>query len=329
VFNYWNEVQNVSYFKLKRTLRNFVSLCETLRNNFLVPLRLRKKKNMLKIGKYNSLTILRDTKVGLFLGNPEKDPEGIHDVLLPNKYVPNEFEIGEELIVFVYLDHEQRPVATTLEPYILLNEFALLRVNYINQVGAFMDWGMEKDILVPFKEQARPMEKGKRYLVYLYMDEKTNRLVASSKTNQFLNNDDLTVENGEEVELIVSHITEIGINVIINEKHKGLLYKDEVYDDAIRTGDRMRGFIKNIRPDNKIDVSLQKQGYESIEPNAEKILDELRASRGFLRLNDNSHPEDIKTVLKMSKKTFKKAIGALYKEKLIEIKEDGIYLVKE
>jgi len=284
---------------------------------------------MLKIGKYNSLTILRDTKVGLFLGNPEKDPEGIHDVLLPNKYVPNEFEIGEELIVFVYLDHEQRPVATTLEPYILLNEFALLRVNYINQVGAFMDWGMEKDILVPFKEQARPMEKGKRYLVYLYMDEKTNRLVASSKTNQFLNNDDLTVENGEEVELIVSHITEIGINVIINEKHKGLLYKDEVYDDAIRTGDRMRGFIKNIRPDNKIDVSLQKQGYESIEPNAEKILGELRASRGFLRLNDNSHPEDIKTVLKMSKKTFKKAIGALYKEKLIEIKEDGIYLVKE
>jgi len=292
-------------------------------------LRLRKKKKMLKIGKYNSLTILRDTKVGLFLGNLEKDPEGIHDVLLPNKYVPNEFEIGEELIVFVYLDHEQRPVATTLEPYILLNEFALLRVNYINQVGAFMDWGMEKDILVPFKEQARPMEKGKRYLVYLYMDEKTNRLVASSKTNQFLNNDDLTVGNGEEVELIVSHITEIGINVIINEKHKGLLYKDEVYDDAIRTGDRMRGFIKNIRPDNKIDVSLQKQGYESIEPNAEKILDELRASRGFLRLNDNSHPEDIKTVLKMSKKTFKKAIGALYKEKLIEIKEDGIYLIKE
>jgi len=292
-------------------------------------LRLRKKKKMLKIGKYNSLKILRDTKVGLFLGDPEKDHEGIHDVLLPNKYVPNEFEIGEELIVFVYLDHEQRPVATTLEPYILLNEFALLRVNYINQVGAFMDWGMEKDILVPFKEQARPMEKGKRYLVYLYNDEKTNRLVASSKTNQFLNNETLTVEKGEEVELIVSHITEIGINVIINEKHKGLLYKDEVYDDSIRTGDRMRGYIKNIRPDNKIDVSLQKQGYESIEPNAEKILDELRASRGFLRLNDNSHPEDIKTVLKMSKKTFKKAIGALYKEKLIEIKEDGIYLVKE
>ena len=284
---------------------------------------------MLKIGKYNNLTILRDTKVGLFLGDPENDPEGIHDVLLPNKYVPNEFEIGEEIVVFVYLDHEQRPVATTLEPYILLNEFALLRVNYVNKIGAFMDWGMEKDILVPFKEQARPMEKGKRYLVYLYMDPKTNRLVASSKTNQFLSNEEIALEKGEEVDLIVSHITEIGINVIINEKHKGLLYKDEVYDDSIRTGDRMRGYIKNIRPDHKIDVALQKQGYESVEPNAEKILDELRASRGFLRLNDNSHPEDIKTVLKMSKKTFKKAIGALYKEKLIEIKEDGIYLVKE
>ena len=282
---------------------------------------------MLEIGKYNTLTILRDTKVGLFLGDPENDPEGIHDVLLPNKYVPKEFEIGEELIVFVYLDHEQRPVATTLVPYILLNEFALLRVNYINNVGAFMDWGMEKDILVPFKEQARPMEKGKRYLVYLYLDKQTNRLVASSKTNQFLNNDQLTVEKGEEVDLIVSHITDMGINVIINERHKGLLYKDEVYDDAIRTGDRMRGYIKNIRPDNKIDVALQVQGFESIEPNAEIILNELRANRGFLRLNDNSHPEDIKTVLKMSKKSFKKAIGSLYKEKLIEIKEDGIYLI--
>ena len=274
----------------------------------------------MKIGQYNSLKIDRDTQVGLFL------TDGKDDVLLPNKYVPNVWEIGEEIIVFVYLDHEQRPVATTLEPYILLNEFALLRVNYVNQVGAFMDWGMEKDILVPFKEQARPMEKGKRYLVYLYMDEKTNRLVASSKTNQFLNNDELTVENGEEVELIVSHITEVGINVIINEKHKGLLYKDQVYDD-IRTGDRLRGYIKTIRPDNKIDVTLQIQGYQAIEPNAEKILSELRASRGFLRLNDDSHPEDIKTVLKMSKKTFKKAIGALYKDKLIEIKEDGIYLL--
>ncbi len=279
---------------------------------------------MLNIGQHNTLTILRDTKVGLFLGNGNE----VDDVLLPNKYVPKVFEIGEEIAVFVYLDHEERPVATTLVPYIFLNEFALLRVNFTNQVGAFMDWGMEKDILVPFKEQARPMEKGKRYLVYLYLDEKTNRLVASSKTNQFLDNENITVENGDEVDLIISHITDIGINVIINQKHKGLVYNDEVYDDAIRTGDRMIGYIKNVREDGKIDVSLQKLGYQNVEPNAELILDELRASKGFLRLSDNSSPEDIKTVLKMSKKTFKKAIGLLYKEKLIEIKDDGIYLVK-
>ncbi len=276
----------------------------------------------MEIGHYNTLKIARDTKVGLFL------TDGKEDVLLPLKYIPKEYKIDDEIIVFVYLDHEERPVATTLEPYILLDEFGLLRVNYVNKFGAFLDWGLEKDIFVPFKEQARPMEKGKRYLVFAYMDEKTNRIVASSKTNQFLNNENITVQIGEEVDLIISHITDLGINVIINDIHKGLLYKDQVYDD-IRTGDRMKGFIKTIRPDNKIDVSLQKLGYENIEPNAEKILDELRASKGFLKLNDTSDPDDIKTVLKMSKKTFKKAIGALYKEKRIEIKDDGIYLVKE
>ena len=275
---------------------------------------------MIDIGRFNILKIARATKVGLYL------TDGENDVLLPNKYVPKEYEIDQELEVFVYLDHEERPVATTLEPYIFLNEFALLRVNYTNQFGAFMDWGMEKDLFVPFKEQARPMEQGKRYLVYMYIDEKTKRLVASSKTNQFLDNKDITVEVGEEVDLIVSHITEVGINVIINEKHKGLLYKNEVYDD-LRTGDRIIGYIKNIRPDCKIDVSATKLGFDKVEPSAQYILDELKASRGFLRLNDDSHPEDIKTVLKMSKKTFKKAIGTLYKQKLIDIKEDGIYLL--
>ncbi len=280
---------------------------------------------MIEIGKYNTLSILRDTNVGLYLGTPDTDEA----VLLPNKYVPKQFEIGDEITVFIYLDHEERPVATTLQPYIQLHEFALLRVNHINQVGAFLDWGLEKDIFVPFKEQARPMEKGKRYLIYLYIDPKTNRLVGSSKTNQFLNNENITVSQFEEVDLIVSHITEIGINVIINEKHKGLVYKDEVYDDSIRTGDRMIGYIKTIRPDNKIDVSLQKLGFENIEHNAQVILDELKASRGFLRLNDDSHPEDIKTILKMSKKSFKKAVGTLYKNKLITLRDNGIYLVTE
>ena len=275
---------------------------------------------MIEIGKYNTLKIARATKVGLYLTDSETD------ILLPNKYVPKEYEIGGEIAVFVYLDHEERPVATTLEPYIFLNEFALLRVNYTNKFGAFMNWGMEKDLFVPFKEQARPMEQGKRYLVYMYLDEKTNRLVGSSKTNQFLNNDEITVEVGEEVDLIVSHITDVGINVIINEKHKGLLYKNEVFED-LRTGDRIVGYIKTIRPDGKIDVSRQPFGMERIDASAQAILDELKASRGFLRLNDDSHPEDIKTVLQMSKKTFKKAIGTLYKQKLIDIKEDGIYLL--
>ncbi|MCW4467972.1 S1-like domain-containing RNA-binding protein [Flavobacterium sp. MFBS3-15] len=277
---------------------------------------------MIQIGKYNTLKIARDTKVGLYL------TDGTEDILLPNKYVPKEFEVGQELIVFVYLDHEERKVATTLEPYILLNEFALLRVNYVNKFGAFLDWGLEKDLFVPFREQARPMEKGKRYLVFMYIDHETQRLAATSKINQFLDNSELTVAEGDEVNLIVSHITEKGINVIINELYKGLVYKNEVYDD-LRTGDRITGYIKTIRPDNKIDVTLRQQGAAAIEPDAETVLDELRASRGFLRLNDDSHPEDIKTVLKMSKKSFKKAIGALYKQKLIEIKEDGIYLVKE
>lgn len=275
---------------------------------------------MIEIGKYNTLTIARSTNVGLFL------TDGTSDVLLPTKYVPTNFEIDAEIEVFVYLDHEERPVATTLHPYIYLNEFALLKVNYTNSFGAFMDWGLEKDLFVPFKEQARPMETGKRYLIFMHLDDKTNRLVGSSRTNKFLQNDNLTVQVGDEVDLIVSHITEVGINVIINELHKGLLYTNEVYED-LRTGDRVIGYIKFIRPDGKIDVSRNPIGVEVIEPSAEKIMVELKSNNGFLGLNDASHPEEIKTVLKMSKKVFKKAVGSLYKQKLIRIEEDGIYLV--
>ena len=278
---------------------------------------------MLQIGQYNTLKILRNTKVGLFLGDGVEEQ---NDVLLPNKYVPREYAIGDELTVFVYLDHEERPVATTLKPYIKLNEFAHLKVNYINKFGAFMNWGLEKDLFVPFKEQARPMEEGKRYLVYCFMDEKTNRLVGSSKTQQFLSNEEIDLENGEEVNVIVSHITEAGINVIINEKYKGLAYKNEVFEE-VKPGLKMKAYIKNVRPDGKIDVSLRKLGVEAIEPSAQQILDELKSNKGFLGLHDNSNPEDIRTVLKMSKKVFKKAVGNLYRQKLIEIKEDGIYLI--
>jgi hypothetical protein len=275
---------------------------------------------MLQIGVYHTLKIDRETKVGLFLTN------GKDDVLLPNKYVPNDFTIGEDLTVFVYLDHEERPVATTLKPFISLNSFAVLKVSYINTFGAFLNWGMEKDLFVPFKEQARPMEKDKRYIVTMYLDKQTGRLAASSKINQFLDKEPLDIEVGQEVDLMVSHITEIGINVIINGKFRGLAYQNEVFE-TVSPGYKTKGYIKTIRPDGKIDVSFQKQGFEAIDDSAQQVLEALKQNDGVLRLNDNSHPEEIKSVLKMSKKTFKKAIGSLYKQKLIDINNEGIQLV--
>ena len=275
---------------------------------------------MLKIGEYHTLKIDRETKVGLFLVN-ETD-----DVLLPNKYVPNDYKIGDDLTVFVYLDHEERPVATTLKPFITLNSFAVLKVNYINKFGAFLNWGMEKDLFVPFKEQARPMEKDKRYIVTMYLDKQTGRLAASSKINQFLDKEPLDVEVGQEVDLMVSHITEIGINVIINGKFRGLAYQNEVFE-TVSPGYKTKGYIKTIRPDGKIDVSFQKQGFEAIDDFSQQVLEALKQNDGVLRLNDNSHPEEIKSVMKMSKKTFKKAIGSLYKQKLIDINNEGIQLL--
>jgi predicted RNA-binding protein (virulence factor B family) len=275
---------------------------------------------MLQIGVYHTLKIDRETKVGLFLTN------GKDDVLLPNKYVPNDFTIGEDLTVFVYLDHEERPVATTLKPFISLNSFAVLKVSYINKFGAFLNWGMEKDLFAPFKEQALPMEKDNRYIVTMYLDKQTGRLAASSKINQFLDKEPLDIEVGQEVDLMVSHITEIGINVIINGKFRGLAYQNEVFE-TVSPGYKTKGYIKTIRPDGKIDVSFQKQGFEAIDDSAQQVLEALKQNDGVLRLNDNSHPEEIKSVLKMSKKTFKKAIGSLYKQKLININNEGIQLV--
>src|SRR5690606_39172507 len=187
---------------------------------------------MIAIGQYNTLKIARFTSVGAYL------TDGEQDILLPTKYLTRDLAVDQEVEVFVYLDQEERPVATTLEPKIYLHEFALLKVNFVNQYGAFLDMGLEKDLFVPFREQARPMEANKRYLVYMYLDEKTNRLVGSSKLNQFLNQTPAPYQSGEEVDLIVSHITDSGINVIINEQHKGLMYKNEVFED-LRTGDRI------------------------------------------------------------------------------------------
>jgi predicted RNA-binding protein (virulence factor B family) len=278
---------------------------------------------MIEIGKFNTLIILRETDPGLYLAEEEKSEEVI---LLPHKYKPEQFEIGDQIRVFVYLDNEERPIATTLEPYVQLNQFAYLNCADVNKFGAFMDWGLEKQLFVPFKEQARPMKVGNWYIVYLYIDDKTSRLVGSSKTNQFLQNEKLTVKRFDEVDILATHLTEKGANVIINGLHKGLIYRDDIFED-IRTGDRIKAYINKIRNDNKIDVVLQTPGYKSIEPNAQYILNEMKSAGGFLPLHDKSTPDEIKDELGISKKSFKKAIGNLFKNKQILIKDDGIELL--
>jgi len=278
---------------------------------------------MIEIGVYHTLSILRSTDPGLFLGDDDEN-----EVLLPNRYVPESFNIGDKIEVFVYLDNEERPVATTTKPYITKGDFALLRCNQVTKFGAFMDWGLVKQLFCPFKEQVFKMKEGNWYLVHCYEDKETNRLAASSKTNSFLDNKNLTVKMFDEVDLIVSHPSDKGMNVIVNKKHLGLIYKEDLFAD-IYVGDKLKGVVKKVRPDNKLDISLGQIGYRNIEPNSEIILNSLKDHEGYLALNDSSSPEDIKEQLQMSKKNFKKAIGNLYKQKLIKITDDGIYLLKE
>ena len=276
---------------------------------------------MITLGQVNTLEILRETDHGAYLIDDEDN-----QVLLPNRYVPETFKIWDKIDVFVYLDNEERPVATTDMPFIKRDDFALLRCNQVTDYGAFLDWGLVKELFCPFSEQAFKMKPGGWYLVHCYLDEKTNRLVASSKTNRFLDNKELTVKEFDEVDLIVSHPSEIGMNVIVNKKHIGLIYKDNIFSD-ISVGDRLKGVVKKVRLGNKLDIALGQIGYRNIEPNAERILQELQDNSGFLNLNDKSSPDAIKDTLQMSKKNFKKAIGTLYKNRQIEIKSDGIYIV--
>ncbi|QFZ55742.1 GntR family transcriptional regulator [Oceanihabitans sp. IOP_32] len=276
---------------------------------------------MIKLGEINTLEILRESEHGVYLIDNDDN-----QVLLPNRYVPETFKIYDKLDVFVYLDNEERPVASTDFPYITKGDFALLRCNQVTEHGAFLDWGLVKELFCPFQEQAFKMKPSGWYLVHCYLDEKTNRLVASSKTNRFLDNNELTVAEFDDVDLIVSHPSDIGMNVIVNKKHLGLVYKDQIFKD-ISVGDKLKGVVKKIRPGNKLDITLGQIGYKSIEPNAERILRELQDNSGYLNLTDKSNPELIKDQLQMSKKNFKKAVGSLYKQKRIEIKTDGIYLV--
>lgn len=276
---------------------------------------------MIHLGQVNTLEILRESEHGAYLIDDEDN-----QVLLPNRYVPAEFKIWEKLEVFVYLDNDERPVASTDMPYIMRDGFALLRCNQVTDYGAFLDWGLVKELFCPFQEQAFKMKPGGWYLVHCYLDEKSGRLVASSKTNRFLDNRELTVAEFDEVDLIVSHPSDIGMNVIVNKTHMGLIYKDQIFKD-LSIGDKLKGIVKKVRPGNKLDIALGQIGYRNIEPNAEKIMHELHDNSGYLNLTDKSSPEAIKEQLQMSKKNFKKAVGTLYKQRQIEIKPDGIYLV--
>lgn len=276
---------------------------------------------MLELGRFNLLKASRVTPNGVYL----TDDEGL-EVLLPKKYIPAELRLRDELNVFIFKDSEDRITATPVKPKIMLNEYAALEVTDIAPFGVFMDWGLEKDLLVPIREQNSPMVKGSRHVVYLYHDKQSDRLVASTRLNRFLELENISIEEGQEADLLVINHSEQGVNVIVNNKYRGLIFKNDLFQQ-VSIGDSLKGFIKNVRPDKKIDVVLQKPGYSGIEPGLQKILDLLKSNNGHIDVNDKSSPDKIQNLFGMSKKTFKKAIGALYKRKIVNIKKDGIYLL--
>lgn len=275
----------------------------------------------MKLGEYNTLRILRLTTVGAYLGD-----EHDNDVLLPNKYVTQEMSVGEDINVFLYKDSEDRLVATTEKPYITLNEFAYLQVKQLTPFGAFLDWGLEKDLLVPFREQTSKLEEDKYYLIYLKLDEETNRLVATAKTNKYFSTDTSELELNQEVDLLICETFDLGVKIVVNGKFLGIIYHNDV-NRKLRRGDYTKGFIYNIREDGKLDVRLEVSGYAKVEPNAEKLLAILNNRNGVLYLTDKSDPDDIRDAVGMSKKTFKQAVGNLYKQKKIRINPDSIEIL--
>ena len=279
---------------------------------------------MIKLGDFNLLTVAEKSNNGYILMDADKIPV----LLLDDPEYPsqNDDEVGSTCELFVFKDGEGRYQASARIPKIKLGEFAWLQVKDVNDTGAFMDWGMPKDLLVPFRHQNQKMMVGKSYVVYLLIDVLTDRLIGTGKINNFLNNEVLTVDVGDEVDLLVYEKTTLGYNVIINHLYKGLVYANEVFTD-IQPGQQLKGYIKMIRPDNKIDVMLQRHGFEATEPIREIILERLKANDGYIAITDKSEPAAIYNLFGVSKKVFKKAIGGLYKEKQIELKPDGIYLI--
>ena len=278
---------------------------------------------MIEIGKFSNLDIVKEVDFGVYLS----DEYGEEEILLPSKYVPENCKTGDTLKVFIYRDSEDRLIATTEVPLAQADEFAYLKVVSVTRIGAFLDWGLPKDLLVPFREQKQKMINGKSYLVYIYVDEQTDRIVASSKIDRWLDNRPATYKNGQEVDLLIANKTSLGYNAIIEQSHWGIIFNNDLFQ-RIKTGQQIKGFIKKVRPDNKIDLALQKPGYEKVDDLSKMILKKLLENDGSLSVTDNSAPEAISEMFGVSKKTYKKALGALYKRKVISIETNAIRLIK-
>jgi len=277
---------------------------------------------MIKIGQFNKLMVVKEVAFGIYL-----DGDDWGDILLPSKVVPKGTKANDLLDVFIYFDSEDKIIATTLRPRVQLGGCAFLKVVDVNAVGAFLDWGLDKDLLVPRPEQQRPMEKDKSYIVYVKQDNK-GRLIASSKLDYFLNKSTSHLKQGEEVDLLIAETTQMGYKVIINNSHWGLIHSADVFQ-SLGYGQRIRGYIKTVREDGKVDVVLRKIGQDNIHELATRILAELNKKDGFLPLHDKSSSLDIKNALGESKKSFKSAIGRLYKQGDITIEQEGIRLRKK
>lgn len=277
---------------------------------------------MLNIGKFNTLKVSKIVDFGLFLDGGNKI-----EILLPARYVTQTPKIGDELEVFIYSDSEDRLIATTEKPFTQVGEFTFLEVKSVNKVGAFLNWGLMKDLLVPFNEQRSRMKEGRRYLVYTYLDDATKRIVASSKFEKFLGNTIPSYKKGDTVNCLVYDENEIGYKLIVDNLHKGIIYKNEIFRN-IDIGDKLEGFVKQVRDDNKIDVTLNDIVINRIDALANRFLDFIKINGGKTTLCDKSSPEEIKAILQCSKKDFKKAIGALYKSHLIKIEDNSISLNK-
>lgn len=274
---------------------------------------------MISVGQFNKLRVIKEVPFGIYL-----DGEDRGDILLPSKVVPRDTKVNDIIDVFIYFDSEDKIIATTLRPRAKLNECAYLQVIDVNRVGAFLDWGLDKDLLVPKPEQLRPMETDKSYLVYVKQDNQ-GRIIASSKLDYFLSKSPSHLKRGDEVNILIAEKTALGTKVIVNNAHWGLIHSSDIFQSLIY-GKRMRGYIKTVREDGKIDVVLRKIGQDSIHELAKRILIELHNKGGFLPLHDKSPSLDIQRVFGESKKSFKNAIGHLYKQGDINIEADGIHL---